>query len=660
MTSLRRAVAALLLCAGPLGAQDRPLSLLDVPFVSQSEALCGGAAVAMVFRYWGARGVSAEEFAPLIDTAEGGIRTSTLAAAVRARGWPIVDGAATPAAARREVGAGRPVIALIEVRPNTFHYVVVVGWHDRAVVLHDPAAAPFRVMTGDEFERRWRAARSWMLVIGPQPDAGGRTAGPVSAPAGGGGDCGGAVAEGVRQAQAGALERAEALLTEAVYACRDAAPRRELAGVRLLQRRWREAGELAAASLELEPGDAHATRLLATSRFVEDDPVGALTAWNSIGEPVVDLVRIDGLDRTRHRVVEGLLGIRTGALLTPPLLLQAERGVAEMPAALSTRVAYAPVAGGLAEVRGTVVERPLVPRGAITYAVLGARAAASRSLDVSIAAPTGGGELISAGWRFWPGRPRYSLSLAAPAPWGGVWRVEGFAERQPFEAATFIPDAERTGGRLAAADWITGHLRWEVSAGVDLWRGREAFGVTGAALQFKSTTDVVRLEAAIDQWIGGSPFHAVRSAAFWRSSPAIRGTVVVARTGFERAGARAPLDVWPAADPGHARTLLLRAHPVLDSGQLTVDRLGRTLVTASLELQRWKPLAGPFAIGGAAFVDTAATRRRLTAAALADADIGAGARVAFAGAGVLRFDASRGLRDGRTAISAVWTTDWTD
>jgi hypothetical protein len=42
------------------GAQPAPgVHLLDVPFMEQSEALCGGAAAAMVMRYWGARGVYA-------------------------------------------------------------------------------------------------------------------------------------------------------------------------------------------------------------------------------------------------------------------------------------------------------------------------------------------------------------------------------------------------------------------------------------------------------------------------------------------------------------------------------------------------------------------------------------------------------------------------
>ena len=64
-----------------------PLALLDVPFISQSELLCGGAAAAMVLRYWGEREISAESFAGLVDRRAGGIRTDALVADLRRRGW---------------------------------------------------------------------------------------------------------------------------------------------------------------------------------------------------------------------------------------------------------------------------------------------------------------------------------------------------------------------------------------------------------------------------------------------------------------------------------------------------------------------------------------------------------------------------------------------
>src|SRR5688500_8397134 len=61
--------------------------LLDVPFVPQSELLCGGAAVSMVMRYWAPEQVYAEDFASLVDPRAGGIAVGALARAVEDRGW---------------------------------------------------------------------------------------------------------------------------------------------------------------------------------------------------------------------------------------------------------------------------------------------------------------------------------------------------------------------------------------------------------------------------------------------------------------------------------------------------------------------------------------------------------------------------------------------
>ena len=165
-------IAIVLMCvplAAPAGAQPaaRPLSILDVPFISQSEALCGGAAAAMILRYWGARGLDAESFAHLLDRSAGGIRTTRLVEDLRHRGWNAfaVDGRQDLVDA--ELARGRPVLTLIEDRPGTFHYVVIVATTPHAVVFHDPARAPFRVMERERFAQRWSAADRWMAIVVP-------------------------------------------------------------------------------------------------------------------------------------------------------------------------------------------------------------------------------------------------------------------------------------------------------------------------------------------------------------------------------------------------------------------------------------------------------------------------------------------------------------
>src|SRR5215213_134555 len=145
--------------AGPSMAQPAPhaLPILDVPFISQSEALCGGAAAAMVLRYWGERGLTAESFSHLVDRSAAGIRTDALLKDLRSRGWIAIALDGTADAIEAELRRGRPALTLIEDRPGRFHYVVVVAITSDAIVFHDPARAPLRVVGRPEFARRWQA-----------------------------------------------------------------------------------------------------------------------------------------------------------------------------------------------------------------------------------------------------------------------------------------------------------------------------------------------------------------------------------------------------------------------------------------------------------------------------------------------------------------------
>src|SRR5690349_15604260 len=104
------------------------LHLLDVPYLAQSESLCGGAAIAMVMRYWGEKNVYAETFSDLVDHAADGIHGADLLHALRSRGWDASSFGGDPTLVKASLAAGRPVVALIADRPGRFHYVVIVGW----------------------------------------------------------------------------------------------------------------------------------------------------------------------------------------------------------------------------------------------------------------------------------------------------------------------------------------------------------------------------------------------------------------------------------------------------------------------------------------------------------------------------------------------------
>ena len=636
-----------------------PLSLLDVPFISQSELLCGGAAAAMVLRYWGERSLGAESFSALVDRSAADIRTDALVADLRRRGWSATEIEGTDETMRRELAAGRPVLTLIEDRPSTWHYIVVLAAHERGIVFHDPARAPFLVMSSAEFDRRWRAADRWMGIVLPPASQAGTSVLPGRASTELGvrlalsaeSPCNQRIAEGVHLAQAGDLDGAERVLASAI-GC--AAALGELAGVRVLQQRWAEASDLASAATAADRKDAYAWKVLATSRFVQRDGIGALAAWNEVGEPRVDLVRIDGLTRTHHRVVEQVVAVDIGSVLTTHGFMRARRRLSDLPSARSTQLDYAPVSSGLAELRGVVVERPLVPTSPMSLVALGITAAVTREVKLTTGSLVGGGEQLFAAWRFWPRRPNVTMGMAAPAPWGGVWSVLAFSGRQPFTSAR-VPTADRTGARVGAADWLTARLRWNVGGGVDRWSGGPTRGALSGGLRFVSSGDRLDARVGADRWFGTSGFATTEASMRVRSSTDRRGTVVLAAATVQGASSQTPTDLWWAGDTGSVRSVLLRAHPVLTGGRLRTDRLGRLLVQGSIEAQRWGPLVGPIRVAAASFVDVARTAVRLEGPLRDDVDFGLGLRFSVAGVpGLLRVDLGKGLRDGRTAVSFVY------
>jgi predicted double-glycine peptidase len=238
-------------------AAEPVLRVLDVPFVSQSEDLCGGAAAAMVLRFWGVRGVDAESFTHLVDHRAGGIRTTDLIRELDGRGWAAVAVPGSEARLADEINRnGRPVVALIEERPGAYHYVVVVGAPERGFIFHDPARSSYRVLARREFLARWRPASMWMALVAPR-----QAASPEPLPVTTVADarpvpettrCDALVADGVRLAGAGDYAGSERTLTSAL-SCPGGAAYRELAGLRAVQKRWSDAASLAETAVGLTP-----------------------------------------------------------------------------------------------------------------------------------------------------------------------------------------------------------------------------------------------------------------------------------------------------------------------------------------------------------------------------------------------------------------------
>ena len=652
--------AQLLLAPGPLAAQ-RVTHSLDVPYVAQSEALCGGAAAAMVLRYWGERGVGAEDFTALLNPRHDGIETRVLVDALVTRGWRALALTGTIGSVTHHVSRKRPMILLIRVAPGRFHYVVVIGITDVGVVYHDPAGRPFQTMAIAEFDGAWAAASRWALLILPHDTAGPTDTSAAVVPPFLPELCRPALIQAANAASQQQFDRAEHFVNAAHAACpSEAAPLRELAGLRLLQRRSAEAVTLARAAVARDAGDEHAWRVLGTAEFLERDQIAALHAWNNAGEPLTDLVQVNGLVRTRHRVVTDRMDLAPGDVLTPFELERARRRLAELPAASASRVDVVPVGRGLAEVDVAVLERPLIPTSRIALGALAARAAINREVTLQVASPTGSGERFDITARWWDARPAVAVALNVPLESriiDGIVRLEGSVARESFSPLTpgLAPSVEdRRSAAIGLSDWATANLRWDAAVRVDRWTDRGVtLGVAGAIEHRVGESAAVRLQG--DVWPAGG-FGVASLGARWRWSRDGADRLLTSLTAT-LASEDAPRALWSGAGTGHGRRPLLRAHPLLDDGVIVGEVFGRRLLHGSAEWRHQLAAIGPVRLLVAAFADAAAVSRSDRPASR-HVDVGVGMRLRVPGEGLLRIDYGRGLNGNAQAVSVGWELPW--
>ena len=683
------AVVLVATAATPAVAQSPPADpagstrLLDVPYLTQTEDLCGGAAMAMVLRYWGDRRVQPEDFASLIDRSAAGIRTDVLTADIKRRGWQgfPIDGAAGAHHdwMRDQIDRGRPIVALIEVRPNRYHYIVIVGWTAAQVIAHDPASAPFQAWTRQDFDRAWAAAGRWAMLVLPSADPSTpalqhpstsalehpSTSAPQHLTAASTSECRPLIARMVELARAGQVADAAPGLVAATELCPgDPAAWRELAGVHFLQSQWADAATTAERASVLGPEDEGVWDLLATSRFLNDEPLAALDAWNQIARPSVDIVRVEGVRRVPHPTVVGLLKLPPRTVLTAERQGHAARRLAELPSAAQTSLRYRPLGGGTADIDAIVVERPALPRGVVPIAATLVRGWLQDEVRVDAASLAKSGELLTVSWRWWEARPRVAVSLAVPAlSWlPGVTTIEGSWERQSYGGPVSVREERRHVG-LRVADWASSTVRWTASSAFNRWAA-DSYLSAGGGVEVRLVDDRVSLgvgaEAATPLETG-TAFTTGRLSSAWRSTTNENRPMWVGGAAVTSTSGAAPLAVWPGAGTGHGREALLRAHPLLDAGVVTGEAFGRRLAHASIEYRRpvWRPAMA--SLGLAVFADAARAWHRLDGSTSnLHVDAGVGVRLALPGkGGAMRIDVARGMRDQQVVLSAGWQPSWT-
>jgi len=160
--------------AGPGEPRGDALVRLAVPFFPDDTDQCGPSALAGVLTYWGRPESPANLRRELYRARLKGALTVDLLLAAQSRGFDAEMAEDGLQSIRTELDAGRPVIAFLDVGITALavgHYVVITGYDDggRRIYAHSGMARD-KGIPYDKFERQWKAAGQWALLIRPAQD----------------------------------------------------------------------------------------------------------------------------------------------------------------------------------------------------------------------------------------------------------------------------------------------------------------------------------------------------------------------------------------------------------------------------------------------------------------------------------------------------------
>jgi hypothetical protein len=412
------------------------------------------------------------------------------------------------------------------------------------------------------------------------------------------------------------------------------------------------------------PADRASADAPARTQYLNGDLAGALDTWNSVEQPRVRCVNVDGLVRTRRSAIIEYLGTRSGEVFTAEALARINRRISELTFASRTPARFDPGPDGTTTVTPIVMERGVLPNDLFGWGAVAIRAALMQDVRVRIVSPSGNGEVWTPSYRWSPNRPRAMLRFDAPAPGRlpGMFNGMALVERQTYRHAAlggeFRESRYRVGGALS--DWVTSWLRWEGGAAYDRIGPSSRLALEGS-LNARAFGDRLALIASAGQWLGaraGRSFSTREFVATVRSTPTPDVPVVTGVVGLAAVSADAPLAVWPAASTSEGRGALLRAHPLRSHSIITGEAFGRSLLFSTVEYEH--PFSTRFGtVAPVGFVDGVRASRRLDAGATPfHVDVGTGIRFNPLGGGAIRLEVGYGLRDGRVRLSAGYVTTW--
>lgn len=653
------------LAGTPTAAQT--LTVPAVPYLPQSEALCGGATLAMVLRYWGVPDVRPEDFAGSLTPEGTGIPADALRQLAEARGFRAFAFSGGRPEAVSQLEKGRPLIALLSTAPGRHHYVVVLAWANQRVLVHDPAVGPFRIIPEGEWETRWNPTERWALLVLPPAGFVGRgDASPRPLPQEAG-PCAALVQPGVDLALAGSPDAAAELLAAAAAWCPDAStPVREMAALEFRREGYSAAADLAAEAVRRDPTDRFAWKLLATSRFLSGRRPEALAAWNRLDEPRLDLIQIDGFERTPTRVVYEYLGEEPATMLTPGRLRRVRRRIEALPAAEFSRVSYRPLSDGRAQLDVNVVERRAFspPLSILLHSTVLAVSERAIGVDVFGLAPSGDAARLLGRWH--PNRSRGVLSASSPRFLGlpGIVTVEALWDEQsyrvpptPFESAPVRERRERAS--LSLAHWWAADTRAAVTVALDDWSGLGRYGSLSGDVDQRLLGDRVAVGGSAAGWWSAlaAPFYSASLRLSVRTRTTPERPRLHIDVSYDVASARAPLGLWSGAGTGPGRPVLLRAHPLVREGVIEGAAFGRGLLSGSVQAEAPIASLGPATLRAAVFVDAARVLAPRRGATLVD--VGVGLRLQPPGwRSSLRVDVATPWGSAHPHLSAGWQAEW--
>ncbi|MBK5257678.1 MAG: C39 family peptidase [Vicinamibacteria bacterium] len=632
----------LLLCAGlarPVVAQT--LSIPDVPFVAQSEALCGGASLAMVLRYWGVSGVQAEDFAGSLNRKETGIETDVLRGLAESRGLQALAFAGGEAEAVWHLRRGRPLIALLASGEGRYHYVLMLAWANGRVLFHDPAVGPFKTLPEDEWRERWKATGEWALLVFPSRGPATRALSIIPSEP-----------DVAQPSEGGEVSPASEL--------------RERASAEFRGKNWSKAAAIAEEASRLDPSDPLTRNLLATSLFLDGRAEAALAAWNHNGEPRLDLIRIDGLSRTSTRVAMKSLGEPSGSLLTPERFRRVGRRAEALPSVQRARVGYRPLGDGIAQIEISVVERSRFSAPLSVLARSAVDGVSDRALGVAGWALAPSGELVQLAGRWRPNRSRGEIRVSSPhAFWlPGVVTIGALWDEQSYRAgaaggASDLVRERRQRASASLAQWWTADTRLQITIATDNWKGRGRYASLSSEIDHRLLRDHLAVVAKASGWWspGSRPFDAVSISIAARTRLSPERPRLRARVSYDIASAGSPRGLWSGAGADTSRDGVLRARSLVTSGIIDGAAFGPRLWNAGLQLELPVGLVGPARIGVVAFVDSA--RVMAPARGPMMVDLGVGVRLRPPGwNSSLRLDVATPRERLQPRLSAGWEKEW--